>query len=257
MPRMPRALWIVAGCGLFSVGLTIAAPAAVADGGAYIDLNRTHYLPGQTAVAETYVTVPGSKQELLQRGPFYAFLVTGRAWPQEGRAIPDDAIRLGTFDVEHDRGTTFALTARLPIPDVAGAFYGLAVCNDPCTVSGFREPITGTVSIVQTAREAVLLDERQRLYGRMAHLRHQLRHREKELEALRIEFDARERDRAYLASEVNRLNRALDRADNGGAAGRPTVGAWAAGVAFGLAAVGALVVVVRRRARPGVAADPA
>jgi hypothetical protein len=248
---MPRALRITTATGLLWVGLAVGAPTAAADGGAYIDLNRTHYLPGETAVAKTYVTVPRGKLELLQRGPFHTYLVTGRTWPQEGRPIPQDAIRVGTFAVEHDRGTTFEFTAHLSIPDVPGALYGLAVCNDPCTVSGFREPITGTVSIVQTPREAILLDERQHLEVRMANLRGELRKREKELEALQAEFDARERDRVYLTSEVNRLNHTLDRVDENAAA-RLLVGGWAAGIACAMVAAGAtLVLFIRRRARPG------
>jgi hypothetical protein len=252
-----RAMRVVAATGLSSIALVVAASSGRADGGAYIDLNRTHYLPGQTAVAETYVTVPRSKQHLLTRGPFYAFLVTGRTWPQEGRPIPDDAVRVGTFTVEHDAGTTFELTAQLSIPDVAGDFYGLALCNDPCTVAGFREPISGTISIVQTAREAALLHERQRLEARSWHLRRELRRDARELDGLRVEFEARERDRAYLAAEVNRLNRALERASSSDGASRPLVDGWAAGMVGGLAAGATAVVLVRRRSHASsVLANP-
>ena len=45
--------------------------AARADGGAFIEFNRTHYLPGETATGETYVYLEGPHQGLLDRGPFY------------------------------------------------------------------------------------------------------------------------------------------------------------------------------------------
>lgn len=236
--------------GLASVGFIAGAPSALADGGAYIDLDRTHYLPGQTAVARTYVTVPRPKQELLERGPFSAFLVTGAAWPQEDRPLPDDVIRLGTFSIEPDHGATFQLTARLSIPDVPGDFYPIAVCNEPCTVAGFREPISGYVSIVQTEREAALLDARERLGARLSRARRDLRKTEQELEAVRAEFEAREHDRAYLADEVNRLNRALDRARAAGATPALMRGRGLATAVAVLLVVAAVVSLRRRRAHP-------
>jgi hypothetical protein len=234
--------------GLASVGFIAGAPSALADGGAYIDLDRTHYLPGQTAFARTYVTVPRPKQELLERGPFSAFLVTGAAWPQEGRPLPDDVIPLGTFSIEPDHGATFELTARLSIPDVPGDFYPIAVCNEPCTVAGFREPISGYVSIVQTEREAALLDARQRLGARLSRARRDLRKTEQELEAVRTEFEARERDRAYLAGEVNRLNQALDRAR--AASATPALMRGLATAVAVLLVVAAVVLLRRRRTHP-------
>jgi hypothetical protein len=229
-----------------------SAQPAAADGGAYMDLDRTHYLPGQTAVATTYVSVPTDKQQLLARGPFFAFLITGRDWPRPGRPIPPDAIPMGAFEVHQERGTSFELTARLSIPDVPGDFYSIGFCNDPCTISGFKEPISGYISIVQTMREAQLLDERQHLFGRVNRLQRQLRKGTKDLEALRAAFDARERDRAYLADEVNRLNHALERVRETGrrASERAVVGWSAATVALALCAVLVLVGLVRRRRAP-------
>ena len=62
---MRRRRWIGAAT---IVGMTLAGPtAASADGGAYLVLERTHYLPGQTARAEGYVSVPATKQDLLDR----------------------------------------------------------------------------------------------------------------------------------------------------------------------------------------------
>lgn len=228
-------------------GAPAMAEPAAADGGAYIDLDRTHYLPGQTAVATTYVSIPTGKQHLLGQGPFYAFLVTGREWPAEGRPIPSDAIRIGTFRVEAQKATSFELRALLSIPDVPGDYYSIAVCNDPCTIDGFREPLTGIVSIVQTRREADLLNERQRLSVKVYGLHRQLRKRGRELDALQAEFDARERDRAYLAEQVNRLNHELSRPAPPG--GRPMIETWAAGALAVVLFVWIVAIVVRRRPR--------
>ena len=51
--------------------------------------------------------------------------------------------------IEHDRGTAFALSASFTVPDPPGDSYAPGVCNDPCTISGFREPLTGGISIVR------------------------------------------------------------------------------------------------------------
>jgi hypothetical protein len=239
-------VWMIVG------GIAAIAAPARADGGAYIDLDRTHYLPGQTATATAYVSVPASKRHLLEEGPFYAFLVTGGRLPAEGRPIPADDMRIGAFEVEHRRGSTFELRSRLSIPQVPGDLYSIGFCNDPCTIAGFREPITGLVSIVQTRREARLLDERQRLMARVSGLRRQLHRGERDLQALRAEFDARERDRAYLAEEVNRLNHRLATSESG--TSRPLVDAGTGlALAASLAIAGlalALTLVLRGRRRP-------
>jgi hypothetical protein len=127
------------------VAVLLAMPGgAGADGGSYIELNRTHYLPGETAVGLAYVFVPESKQDLFERGPFYAFVVPRGATIREDRPIPDGVIRVGTFSIEHERGKSFELRVSFTVPDLTGAFYTIAFCNDPCTISGFREPLTGS-----------------------------------------------------------------------------------------------------------------
>src|SRR6185436_13867917 len=74
--RMRIRRWIGAA---MLAGATLAWPSAAwADGGAYLDLDRTHYLPGQTARAEGYVSIPRAKRFLLERGPFYVFVVPER-----------------------------------------------------------------------------------------------------------------------------------------------------------------------------------
>ena len=141
---------------VLAVAITVGAmvvmnPAAArADGGAYMEFDRTHYLPGETATAEAYVYLLRRQQGRLDRGPFYAYLVTtNRSFPQVGKPIPDGAIRVGTFDVEESRPKWFELKVSFTVPDVAGDGYSVAMCNDRCTVQGFKEPIIGYISIVR------------------------------------------------------------------------------------------------------------
>jgi hypothetical protein len=219
------------------VGVLLAIPvAAGADGGSYIELDRTHYLPGERAVGIAYVFVPERKQVLFERGPFYAFLARNVDTIREDRPLPDGVIRVGTFSIEHEKGKSFELRISFTVPDLPGAFYSIAFCNDPCTISGFREPLTGVVSIVQTAREGHLLTEQSRLDSRIFGLRHQLRKAERAAEKLREQLFASEAERRRLSSEVSR------REDELAATASPETGSAIDGwVAGGLALLLALL----------------
>ena len=165
--------------------------AARADGGAYIEFDRTHYLPGETATGEAYVYLLKPQQGRLERGPFYAYLVTtNRSFPQVGKPIPAGAIRVGTFEIEQSRPKWFELTVSFTVPDVAGDGYTVAMCNDPCTVQGFKESIIGYLSVVQTTREATLLTQNQRLFNRIYTLRRAGKKQDKAFTELEGQFDA-------------------------------------------------------------------
>jgi hypothetical protein len=188
------------------VGALLAMPVtAGADGGSYVELDRTHYLPGETAVGIAYVFVPEAKQDLFERGPFYAFLAPNGETIREDRPVPDGVIRVGTFSIEHEKGKSFELRVSFTVPDLPGAFYSIAFCNDPCTISGFREPLTGVISIVQTPREGQLLTEQSRLDSRIFGLRHQLRKAERAGEELQAQLHASEAERQRLSTELSRL----------------------------------------------------
>ncbi|MGZ5296578.1 MAG: hypothetical protein ACXWYT_06615 [Actinomycetota bacterium] len=189
-----------------TVGAVLFGPiAARADGGAYIEFNRTHYLPGGTATGDAYVYLQKQHQGLLDRGPFYAYLLTDGATVRRGHPIPAGAIRLGTFTVDESRPKWFELKVSFTVPDLIGDFYTVAVCNDPCTISGFKEPLSGLVSIVQTTREGALLTQRQRLYGRIYAVRRQAKKSERALAELSAQFDASDRVRSAMASELSSM----------------------------------------------------
>jgi len=188
------------------VGATLVTPTtAAADGGAYIEFDRTHYLPGETAVGEAYVYVPGKQQGLLERGPFFAYLLTDGAVIRKGAPIPRGAMRLGTFTVEPFKGKWFEMQVSFTVPDLPGDFYSIAMCNDPCTIVGFREGLSGLISVVQTVREGALLTAQQRLQGRIYSLRRTIRKDAKRYAELDEAFDANFRVRSQLATQVSTL----------------------------------------------------
>jgi hypothetical protein len=197
-------------------GSVLAIPAgAEANGGAYIDFNRTHYLPGDTAVGEAYVFLPLTKQHLLDQGPFHAYVWTDGAQVREGRPIPDGARRVGTFSVERLSPRRFELTVRFRMPDLAGRPHVVSLCNDPCTASGFREPLAGQISVVRTVREGKLLTHAWRLESRVFGLRHDARRAERKVEILEPALAASEEARTRLTTETTRLKAEIERLEAG------------------------------------------
>ncbi len=232
--------WIVVG---FVLGASLALPLeAAADGGAFIEFRGgsgsgaggTHFLPGDVATGIGYVFVPERRQDLLERGPFYVYVVT-RGFIREGRPLPEGAIRVGTATIEHDFRETFSIRMSFEVPDVPGDYYNINICNDPCTVSGFRESLTGSMSIVQTTREAQLLNQQQKLWGENWSLERQLRKANKANGEMTAGLEQSNRSNIELTAEIGRLEGALDDATNAGPAGgtsqvdsgRPLVEAWA------------------------------
>jgi hypothetical protein len=184
-------------------------PAIADGGGAYVDFGRGPFMPGQHVLGRTSVSIPLARRGVIDQGPFYAYLVTGRRWPTPGRPLPAGAVRIGTFSFHHRRGARFDLTTRITIPEVRGDFYSVALCNDPCTVNGFTQPVTGYLSIVRTRREARLLAELQHRGTRIGDLRHELRTTKQELARASSTLAAVERDDARTNAEVSRLTDAL------------------------------------------------
>jgi hypothetical protein len=251
---MRRHRWIGAAT---IVGMTLAGPTvASADGGAYLVLERTHYLPGQTARAEGYVSVPATKQDLFDRGPFYLYVVPKRSSVVEGRPIPDGAVRVAAISIKEERGTSFELHASFAVPDLAGDSYGISVCNDPCTIAGFREPLTGEISIVATAREGELLRDVSRLSGRNWSLHRQVRRAERATDEVQAQLLDAEVARSELAIELRALM-AAGTSPSPTSDRRPLIPAWGAVIlTLGLLVV-AVAIVTRSRRRFGqVMLDP-
>jgi hypothetical protein len=244
--RMRRWLW----CTLaFGWAFVLMSAEASADGGAYIDLDRTHFLVGSTGHAETYVSVPAGRQGLFERGPFYLYVTPGRSPVTEGQPIPSLAVRLAPMTIERDRGTAFELSASFTVPDLPGDFYALGVCNDPCTISGFRESLTGQISIVQTAREAELLNERQHLLGETYSLKRQIRKDRNAAADLERRLSYAGMQESELNATVTRLRGALaDAKAEEGATGSRSWLPPSIAIVVAVVAIGALSVRRHRRA---------
>jgi hypothetical protein len=229
---------------LTAVVLVLPARSAAADGGAYIQFDRTHYIVGSAAQGVGYVAIPEPRQDLLARGPFYVYLVPGKTWIQEGRPLPEGVIKLGTATIEHDSRTTYRISTSFTVPDLPGDLYTIQLCNEPCTVSGFRESLSGQISIVQTLREAALLNEQQRLFGKNWHLRRQVRKANKEIEDLQLMIDAARSERSDLIQQIDDLEAEIVRDQQAPEEiRRPLAEGWAL-VALGIAVVVALTSIV-------------
>jgi hypothetical protein len=231
----------------------LAVPtAAAANGGASVELDRTHYLAGDEGVATAIVFVPSARRGILERGPFYLF-VAPSAPLREGRPIPASAIRLGTFTIEPAEDGYVELRAPFVAPDLASGFYPIEVCNDPCTVAGFRDQLFGAISVVATRREAALLIQNDRLRSRSYGMRQEARRAQRRLERVeedletQLSFGASERGR--LSSEIERLEARLaaTEADLAAARERGLADPWVAGGILVLALVAAALAFRRRR----------
>lgn len=245
---------------LLAMAVALPAQVAAADGGAFIDFGGTFFTPGGgsngTASGTAFVFVPRPEQDILDRGPFYAYLMPYGPTLREGEPIPQNAIRVGTFSISHRRGKVFVLRISFAVPEVKTGTYGVHLCNDPCTVAGFREPLNGVITIAATAGEAKLARQ---LYearwniswfqGRLERLKDARVQLEAELEASARAHTELELDLEELRAAKSRT--ALAQSDQ---AGRPLVEAWAL-VAIAIAVLVSLVavtlgIVFSRRHRP-------
>jgi len=243
-------------------GVVLAIPLeAGADGGAIIQFDETHYQPGDAVTGGGWIYVPENKQFLLDRGPFYALLVPGGPAIQEGRPLPEGVIRLAQVGFDPYRKTEFELHVSFTMPDVEGAYYTVAICNDPCTISGFREPLNGPISVVHTEREAKLLNENSRLQFTAYNLRRKLEKAERSAIELEGTLDVSRDQALALSAQIGRLERELEAANDQPALepataidDRPLVEAWALfglGIAL-IVSLLTLALALSRRSAPRV-----
>ena len=228
--------------------LVLPARSAAADGGAYIDFGGTFFTrgggPSGTASGKAFVSVPHAEQDIFDRGPFHAYLLPYGRSIQEGRRLPESAIRVGTFAVDHVEGKVFVLRVSFAVPDVKSGMYGVHLCNEPCTVAGFREPLNGVITIAGTSAEAKFV---QQLYEARWNIRW-LQDRVERLKGLRQELEAELEGATFARAELERQLEELRSAESATVAptsekGRPLAEGWAL-VALGIAVVVALTSIV-------------
>ena len=234
----------------------VLSPAASANGGAYLEFDRTYYLAGDAGHGVTYFSLPPRKEHLLEEGPFYVFALPAGASLREGRPIPSAAVRLGTgvFTEEDD---DYEFTTEFTVPELAPGFYEIGVCNDPCTISGFREALGGSLSIVETRREAQLLTRNDRLRGQLFGARREVRRAERRLRAAEGELEAQlafgSSERDQLTAEIERLETQLAAARTRAASsGRTPFDPWVVGAILIVTMVAAVLAFRRRRMMPAL-----
>ena len=236
--------------------LLVTPTDATANGGSYLEFDQTHYLPGDAGTAIAYVSVPRKKAALFDRGPFYLFAVP-EGMLREGRPIPMSAIRLGTFTVEK-KGPSYELRAEFTAPQIASASYFMGLCNDPCTIAGFGEPLYGSISIVATRREGELLTQIETLRGKLSGVKFEARRAGRRLEKVRGElatqltFGASERER--MSGQIEQLETQLVAARDRAAesSSRTPFDPWVVGAILLVTLVAAVLAFRRRRMVPAM-----
>jgi anti-sigma-K factor RskA len=231
-----------------------AAP-AVANGGAYLSFDQTYYAPGAEVSAEAFVYVPDERADLLERGPFWLYALPDGTRLEPGAPVPAAAIPLTTLAVRDEGRDEYRLEATFRMPAAAPGHYDVAVCNDPCTVSGFGEPLSGVFYLAGSQREIALLKENEELGARADNLEHEMRKMRKDADAVEATLGSAlaERDEARIAAAD--LRERLAAVDTGTSASRPLIDTWAAvAIAAGLVLVAVALVSRRRGRRVSVAA---
>jgi hypothetical protein len=235
--------------------LLLAAPTdAIANGGSYLEFDQTHYLPGDAGVATTYVSVPRGKTGLFDRGPFYLFAIP-EGMLREGRPIPASAIRLGTFTVEKEKGSSYELRAEFTAPEITSGSYFMGLCDDPCTTAGFREPLFGSISIVATRREGELLTQLGTLQGKLFGVKLEARagrrlERVRDELATQLRFGASERE--LMSARIEQLETKLAAAQEAEPSSRTPFDPWVVGAILLVTLVAAVLAFRRRRIVPAV-----
>ncbi|MGH2640343.1 MAG: hypothetical protein ACRDGO_01445 [Actinomycetota bacterium] len=234
----------------------ISPPGAVANGGAYLEFDRTYYVAGDEGHAVTYVSIPPRKEHLLEEGPFYVFALPQGAAVEEGSALPMGAVRLGTVSVMEEDGS-YEFEMAFTVPDLDPGWYEIGVCNDPCTISGFRESLSGSLSIVETRREAELLAANDRLRSQLFGARREARRAERRLEDAEGELEAQlafgSQERIELAGEIDRLETQLASARSREAeTGRTPFDPWVVGAILLVTLAIAVLAFRRRRMLPAM-----
>jgi hypothetical protein len=233
---------------LMATALVLPTHVAAADGGAFIDFGGTFYTPGGSgngdASGKAFVSVPQMEQDILDRGPFYAYLLPYGRSIREGESVPDSAIRVGTFTVDHLQGKVFVLRVSFAVPDVESGMYSVSLCNDPCTVAGFREPLTGTITIGDTAAEAKLATQLQAAQWNIDWLQTRVRKLKEVRLELEAELEGANIAHAALQSQIDELEAApVPSATTRTDSRRPLAEGWAL-LALGIAVVVALTSIV-------------
>jgi hypothetical protein len=239
------------------VGLAlVGGPHPAQAKGAYLELDRRYYAPGNVAIAKTEVF--DESDGLGGKGPFFAYL--GKRDPARSpQRVPDDSIPLGSVEVYDPKPSDekVILRVRFSIPDVPPAWYWVRFFDSRGRATAFGE---GLLRVVQTndqaaGKEVSFWEGRvSRIHRHMAVAVNRLRERNEELRARLFSelFPEEPPSKAGHFSEVFPERPPSTSVDatppppEGDQATRAGIGSTV-GWAFGGAALTALLVVLFRR----------
>jgi hypothetical protein len=213
---MKRVLAAVVGVLFVGTGAT----PAWGNGGVTTALSVRGYKYEGRAVHVEQMVFVGRGDEVLEQGPFYAYLsVPTEKW-RLAPPLPDGAEIVAPVIIGGRRGRYARITVDFTLPDLEPGLYRLDACNSPCTESlGALYP--GRLKVVGGAAEARLRSRLDRMRGDVSVLRYEIRQARNKL-AQRVErFDAAtdllsnrlsdERDRVTrLASDIGTLRRRVN-----------------------------------------------
>ena len=238
---------LLAVLGTATVMLSATGPAR-ADGGSFIVLDKTYYLAGDRAVGTAYVSIPKKHRELLNAGPFYAFALPRDTSLVVGVPIPSAAVRLGTFRVQWKNGS-YQLAVHFTMPELPPGVHTIALCNDPCTIAGFREALQGTFDVRETPLEIELLRETGVLRGKLYRARRELKMADKRIDEMEVDLASALRTRDELSFSVADLQQRLDASEAlvESESVRPLIHPWAAAAVCAALLTLVFALLLRRR----------
>jgi hypothetical protein len=193
-----------------ALGVAGSPGLAGANGGAYFDLGGpdSYYVggdPDDPLIGTYFARIPEENRGILDKGPFYVYVMPTRVGIEEGEPIPAQAILVDTIEISHRAGSTYRFSTSFTMPELPTGYYKIEVCNSPCTISGFREPIGGYFTVVATQMEAALLKEREKLQAQLNGTKRELRKTTERLDSILVDLDSARLSRDALVERVTEL----------------------------------------------------
>lgn len=195
----------IAAIGLVALGVLALLPAgARAGGAAWFEFRRPYYSPGDVAVGRARVWFASEERAgMVADGRFVAYLLPEDRWLRPP-SVPDAAIPLGPVTFSSPDENTAIATLEFTVPDVATGDWNVSVCNQPCTESMIGDLLGGSIRVARSPAMAGVLGLEDRLNLTRDMARYDGRRMERQLDVLRVQFDA-------LRTEMKLLEQRLDR----------------------------------------------
>ena len=231
-----------------ATAILLPAPPTGANGGAVFDFVDPYLEIGTEVQGSTVVWMSEKDPRLLERGPFYAYLVPEGRWIRPPR-LPAGSIRVGTIGFRWLSDRKAAATLSFTVPDLPSGRYGLHYCDDPCTTAAIGDLYAGSVLIARDPEVGALLLEKEKLQAQVSSARWRHKRASRQITKLEEAAAAAEAPDPRIVELEAQLRDARELPQDQGAPTLP----WL--VAAGALGVGFVIGRRRRRARPAAPAD--